>query len=264
MDIELLGIWIDSIVALTAIAGVIVAAQLGRKAVAVARETVDRSEKDYAGVRLDMVHEWHGTVTQIMAEIKADLHIFWKEDPEVLLANNPSSSRAAELIKHRQDAEIAVHRDMYRLSGAAERLSKAVGAARINTSSGTVPEQGISESVRTAIRVYERSAMTLYLALVVSDTKFPGPRTDASAFVDEFVYQLLHDSEERSVRDSVRSWLEAHLESQAISQLTPEIIAINFVEGYAQRELDAAIESLTDPLFDVCVAKTSLDVVKRA
>ena len=258
MNTEILSIWIDSLVALTAIAGVIVAALLGRKAVAVARETVDRSEKDYAGSRLDVVHEWHGVVTQIMAEIKADLHVFWKEDPDVLLAADPASARATELLKMRQDAEVAVHRDIYRLAGAAERLSKAVGAARIVTGAETVPEKKISESVIEALRVYERSAMTLYLALV-SDNKFPSPISDRKAFVDEFIFQLLHSTEKSDLQSSAKKWLESHLKSQPTSQLTSEIVAINFVEQYAQQELDEAVEGLTEPLLEVCMAKTNVN-----
>lgn len=262
MDPVIMGIWIDSIVAVTAVAGVIVAARLGRKAVVVAKETVERTEKDYAGSRLDLVHEWQAAVTQIMAELKADLHIFWKEDQEVLLGSDPASATAGEVTKRRQEAEVAAHRDIYRLEGAAGRLAKAVGAARIVTGAGPVPAENISERVFEALFVYERSAMTLYLALV-PEQKFPDPSAERKSFVDEFMFQLFQNTDMSDARRSAETWLTSRLESRGASKLTPKMVAIDFVELYAQRELDAAVERLTEPLLEVCVARTNAALSMR-
>lgn len=253
MNIEVGGIIVDSITAIAAVVGVIVAAYLGGKAVGVARETVDRSAKDYAAQRVDIVTERHGAVVERMAELKADMHVFWKEDPEVLLASDPASARAKELIAQRNAAEVAVHRTMYLLNGACVRLSKAVPAVRMDISSKTVPPAADVSRALASIELFERSAMPLYFALIATPKVFvPDPSTDTDTFKKVFLAELQMTPAAGSILDEAAEWLDLQFESQPKDQLTPAIIAINFIEYFALSVLDGSIDQLVGPIFETC------------
>lgn len=260
MDIELVSVVINLVTALAAVAGVITAAFLGMKAVAVAAETVQRASLDYAAGRADLITQARVGVFESMAELKASLHVFWKEDPEVLFARDPESARAKQLIAKREDAEATAHQAMYRLQGAAERLrevlptaqileSKSRGKGNRKTRDVRAPVGIDMPSITQLVNLYERGAMALYLSLVPSES-FPDPKTEPERFSKQFINQLELDSSEafESVWPArVREWLENEL-SVISNQSTPEIIAINFVEAFLDKELAKAVHTVTEPV----------------
>lgn len=196
-----------------------------------------------------------------MAELKAALHVFWKEDPQKLLAADPTSSRAKELIQQRNAAEVETHRAMYKLQGAAERLREVLPSAEIverernwKPGAGHGRVQGVRAPINVdmsgileLVRLYERGAMALYLSLVPAN-RYADPKQDPHIFVKDFLSELeLHDGSEGQAvwRPRVETWLAGQL-SVISNQSTPEIIAINFVESFLDKELAAAVHSVTD------------------
>lgn len=240
---------VDSITALAAVVGVLVAAYLGRKAVNVAGETVDRAARDYAAGRVDIIADLQGDVVQRMAELKADMHVFWKEDPKKLLAKDPASARAKQLMDQRNEAEIAVHRTMYLLNGACARLSKAVPAVRMDVDSITVPPASDVSRALASIEIFERSSMPFYFALVSSGEAFPAPASDAIEFKRTFLDMLQITS---LLESEAERWLDDHFESQPNDQLTPAIISINFIESFALSVLETSMEQLVSPILEIC------------
>lgn len=258
MNMDMGGMIIDSVTALAAVVGVLVAAHLGRKAVNVARETVDRSARDYAAGRVDILTDLQGIVVQRMAELKADMHVFWKENPDELLTADPESARARELLQLRSAAEVAVHRTMYLLNGACVRLAKAVPAVRMDIDSETVPPAADVSRALASIHLFERSAMPLYFALIASQKVFPSPASNPARFKQIFLGELRFGPESGLIRDEAERWLEEQFETQSGDQLTPAIVAINFIEGFALQTLDSSLECLVDPILETCrpVVKT--------
>lgn len=261
MDTELVSLVINLVTALSAVAGVVLATVLGSRAIAIASETVERASLDYAAGRADLITQSRVALFEAMAELKAAMHVFWKEDPRKLLDADPGSSRAKELIQQRNAAEVETHRAMYRLQGAAERLREVLPSAEIiererswkpGAGHGTV--QGVRAPIGVdmpaaleLVRLYERGAMALYLSLVV-DNRYTDPKRDPDVFMKDFLTELhLYDADEgqASWLPRVQAWLAKQL-SVISDQCTPEIIAINFVESFLDRELAEAVHAVTD------------------
>lgn len=258
LDIEFASMVINLITALAAIAGVGLATYLGKKAVTIAAETVERASLDYAAGRADLVTEARVATFEAMAELKASLHVFWKEDPQELLSADENSARAVELTQQRNAAEADAHRAMYRLQGAGERLREVLPSAEIlqlkkprKKGAGIVREVlapvGVDmPEIIQLVHLYERGAMALYLSLVV-DHRYADPKLHPDMFTKEFMGDLKLDVAESIWLPRVQKWLADQL-SVITDQTTPEIIAINFVESYLDVCLATAVHDVTDPV----------------
>lgn len=256
MSIEVGAMIVDSITAISAVVGVVIAARLGHKAVQVARETVDRSERDYAASRADMVGDAYAKVVHAMADVKADLHIFWKEDFQELKAGSPDSPRVHEIEDRNNSAEVEVHRAIYRLDSACVGLSNAISALSLNLNSVQIPASGDVDKACAAIHLYYGSAFPHYLTLLSDDKKkVPGPLKAQAKFIDWFLCQLrldAADTESKNLEVKAASWLENYLLTEEGSQIAAEIIAVNFISSFALPELDAALDALVKPILNVC------------
>lgn len=263
MDTELVSVVINLVTALAAVVGVVIALRLGNKAVAIAANTVERAALDYAAGRADLITQARVGAFESMAELKTALQVFWKEDPEVLLAKDPESTRAKELIAKRGDAEVDAHHAMYRLQGAAERLREVLPTAQIvdlvktknrGGKNGEIrgvraPRDIDMQSIIQLVNLYEKGAKPLYFSLVPSN-RYADPATELELFSKQFCDDLQIDASEAygsiwPVR--VREWLEREL-AVISNQSTPEIIAINFVEGFLDKELAKAVRAVTEPV----------------
>lgn len=256
MGIEVVAIMIDTITALAAVVGVIVATKLGLKAVRVAKETVDRSERDYAASRVDAVGAAYAKVIHAMANVKADLHLFWKGDLEELVQSSPDSPRRQVLEDRNHEAEVEVHRDVYMLESACVGLQKAVDAVSLNYNSEQIPAPMAVDRVAAAIQLYNGSVYPHYLTLLSDDKKnVPAPLKKQAAFIDWFTLQLGLDKADPSSKDlEVRAaeWIKTYLLKGRESQSAAEIIAVNFINSFALKELDAALNAVTEPVMNVC------------
>ncbi|MGP4032865.1 hypothetical protein [Pseudarthrobacter sp. 1C304] len=274
MDIEVISLLINLVTALAAVAGVFIATLLGRKAVAVAAETVERASLDYAAGRADLITQARVSAFEAMAELKASMHVYWKENPQKLLEVDPNSARAQDLIQQRNAAEVETHRAMYKLQGAGERLREVLPTAEIvelvrsRDSDVNIREiRGVRAPVGVdmpailqLVHLYERGAMALYFSLV-SDGRYTDPKADPELFSKEFIGDLeLEGGDAGSVWLSrVQEWLSNQL-SVISNQTTPAIIAINFVESYLDGELAKAVHNVTDSV----LTESRAGVVVRA
>jgi hypothetical protein len=274
LGIEVISLLINLVTALAAVAGVFIATFLGKKAVAVAAETVERASLDYAAGRADLITQARVSAFEAMAELKASMHVFWKEDPRKLLDADPNSARAHDLIQQRNAAEIDTHRAMYRLQSAGERLREVLPTAEIvelvrsrNTDVSNREIRGVRAplgidmpAILQLVHLYERGAMALYLSLV-PDGRYTDPKTDPDVFSKEFIGDLeLEGSGAGSIwLTRVQEWLAEQL-SVISDQTAPAIIAINFVESYLDVQLAKAVHDVTDSV----LAESRAGVVVRA
>lgn len=256
MSIEVGSIIVDTITAMSAVVGVIIAARLGQKAVRVARETVDRAERDYASSRVDAAGDAYANVIQAMANVKADLHIFWKGDLDELKASSADPQRIAVLEDRNDGVEVEVHRDVYLLEGACVRLSRAVGAISLNHNSVQIPNPAAVDRANAAIGLYYGSAFPHYLSVLSDDKKkIPLPLRQEVSFINWFLAQLSLDTSNplgKELEVKAAEWITEYLQTEDPSQSTAETIAINFISGFARRELSAALDAITDPVMEVC------------
>lgn len=255
-DIETVSVLINLVTALAAVAGVIAAVKLGRRAVTIARETVGRASLDYAAGRADLITQARVDIVERMAEVEASLHVYWKEDPSKLLAEDPHSARAKELIVQRNAAEIEAHRAMYRLQGAAIRLKEVLPSAQIletrrgrarKITSVKAPVNVDMPRVLGLVDLYARSAWPMYFSLV-SSARYVDPAVAPEPFKKQFLDDLrIEDSEESQFlwRDQVRKWLDQEM-AVVSDQTTPAIITINFVERFLDDELADRVHEVTN------------------
>lgn len=254
----------DGITAAAAVAGVIVAVLLGLRAIRLASRTVDRSALDYAATRADLATHWRVSMNERMADVKANLHVYWKEDPSLLLAADPNSERARELLEDRKVAEAEVHRSIYLLDSAAVRLKETLPSVQVRSGIGDDATDIGAEGQERAAAIadfYTCSAMALYFTLVPEKPVFTDPKVDPDAFRREFIQQLQQggdSSVHRSIIDEIDSWLMLQLRGEAGDQRTPEIIAINFIERFLDQNLADAVGNVVDGVLIACRARVEL------
>lgn len=255
MDIAVTTLIVDSATALSAIAGVVVATLLGRKAVRVARETVDRAERDYAASRVDSVWDWHSKVVAEMADIRADLHIFWNGELQKKLTSDPGSKEAQEIRARQHAAEVEVHRGVYRLKGSCDGLDSLVAGLRMNYNAAKLPDQSNILRARAAILLYSSSAMPHYLSLVPAKKRFPNPLLESEKFARFYLDQLnicASNEEEKAIEEKARLWLLDYIKTRHVGQVSPEIISENFITSFAWAELHDALAELVEPILEIC------------
>lgn len=259
-----MGFLFDGITALSAVVGVIVAVYLGLRAIRLASRTVDRSALDYAATRADLATHWRITMSERMADFKAALHVFWKEDPQLLLRVDPGSERAMELLADRKLAEVEAHKCIYLLDSGAARLKEALPSVQVEmTAEGKTVQVGGAGQERAAAlaEIYARSAMPLYFALVPEESSFTDPKVDPESFSGEFVDYLRRSDDGASIEAVIAeadSWLKLQLKGDPDSQRTAEIISINFIEHFMEKQLTEAVREIVDDVLQSCRARTGL------
>ncbi len=192
-----------------------------------------------------------------MAEFKAALHVFWKEDPQELLRADPQSERAKQLIAARGEAEIEGHKSIYLLQSASRGLRETLPSVRVVIRRGSADQEVGPEHLARALamaELYEQSVMPMYFSLV-ADKGFSDPKIDPVSFKEEFLHHLGRADAGTNyplVLGEASDWLDRQLEGPADSQRTPEIIAINFIESFIEVELARVVRQLSDPVLELC------------
>lgn len=167
--------WLDVVVAVAAVAGVVVAAVLGsqglkearrsaevsRRSVEIADRTLRRAELDAACQRADVVNDALGVVIQQHGSVRAEMHPYWKrpDRPVVQPDGTVYTGPEEEVLS---SAEAATHKAIYSLEGAAAVLRSSIKAL------GHYPSQKDNE-VELAIawtEVVNRSVFPSYQSLI--------------------------------------------------------------------------------------------------
>lgn len=248
----------DGTTAIAAVAGVVVAAILGYKAIKIAKETaeitkgtVSRAEKDYAATRADLVMQIRSDAVDRMAETKAAMHVFWKEDPETVKDSNPE--RAAWLGEKRFESEIETHKAIYALESATTRLVDTIPSL----TSGEATPVPVDSAISFAI-LHHKSVMPLYFILV-TDTPVPDVSEEPSKFKMWFLDNLFLESTSRPhalAKSAASKWLDSKLSE--ISHLDPEYrpdaanVATSFIEGFAGPQMMTEVSRAVDSVLEYC------------
>ncbi len=233
----------DSITAISAAVGVVVAATLSVWAVHTARRTIIRSELEYRAQRADMVIEKAASITSLACEYKASLQVFWKEPFEEVrdrwvdsvLAEKDSdglvAARFSWLMEQRGAGELKAHELDYTLRGAAAVFRALVDAAGVDHVDSS-PVFALLDVLRGSLRVQ-------YLSLIRENAwnLDPGscdyPSRLLSAMASEIVCFMEHDDD--ALRQQIVDWFRARLESERDKSVSAAQTAVDFHESFVEQ-----------------------------
>ncbi|OUM39534.1 hypothetical protein [Arthrobacter sedimenti] len=277
MNIEEVSVVADSVTAACAVAGVVVAVALGLKstkishetaliskeAVAVARDTQLRGEKDYVAGRADLIATNLNDLIDQVARFRSAIHVFWKPLPRDVLASpemyeltkGMPASEARELMEQhatfmaqqRHEAEVAVHGTVYQSEAAGTRLIDSLESAT-HLQVISLGEKLVVETTVSLVKLVSGALYPPYLSLI-PDPALSAPKSEGAAqwVLNNLRFDKATDAD-RTVSAEAKSWITA--EVQKDPSLSTAQLADRFLANFAIVRLSEEVARVTDVLHE--------------